>query len=429
MPRHRTETFLVSRAVWELDRSTGTRHASLGALYWTSTDRRDVVTDASAFVLVPDACRAFLYSPYCRDFGPPDAASVVDYIRLVRTLRRAQAPRAVVHKCGRGGKERANAALLMGSYMVVDLHVPVEACCSMFSRLSPPLTPYRDASDGPSFFSLTLRDVLEWVSYVLVGAPRPGVCDEYSSLRLEIDTFDTHMMRCLQDQCYGNISWIIPQRLIAMSDPDIPSLYVEYFVAHNVKAIVRLCEPTYAVDVFEFNGINVFDMPFTDGACPPPTVLFEFISLMCKAEKYNYAVAVHCRAGLGRTGTLIACYLIWKYGLSQATAIAHLRMMRPGSIVSVQQVFIGAIERLIKKEKEGVVHEIEKIVDNSKRDYHKRNKSLDSSAGIGRIEPNTEDSSEKLDYHTSKEQKLPLDITKFLFSSKLKQLIKHQQDE
>lgn len=56
------------------------------------------------------------------------------------------------------------------------------------------------------------------------------------------------------------------------------------------------------------------------------------------AELITGVVAVHCKAGLGRTGTLIGAYLIWKYGFTGNEAIAFMRIVRPGSVVGPQQV-------------------------------------------------------------------------------------------
>jgi atypical dual specificity phosphatase len=45
----------------------------------------------------------------------------------------------------------------------------------------------------------------------------------------------------------------------------------------------------------------------------------------------NMPVAVHCIAGLGRTGTILACFLV-REGMSADEAITAIRRWRPGSI-------------------------------------------------------------------------------------------------
>lgn len=49
------------------------------------------------------------------------------------------------------------------------------------------------------------------------------------------------------------------------------------------------------------------------------------------------AVAVHCMLGHGRTGTMLACYLVKARALSGAAAIREIRRLRPGSIETREQ--------------------------------------------------------------------------------------------
>lgn len=50
---------------------------------------------------------------------------------------------------------------------------------------------------------------------------------------------------------------------------------------------------------------------------------------------FNFLVPI--TAGLGRTGTLIACYIMKHYKFTAAECIAWLRICRPGSVIGPQQ--------------------------------------------------------------------------------------------
>jgi len=58
------------------------------------------------------------------------------------------------------------------------------------------------------------------------------------------------------------------------------------------------------------------------------------------ADEEKGVCAVHCLAGLGRTGTLIALWIMNKYDFTAPEVIAYLRILRPGSIIGPQQQYL-----------------------------------------------------------------------------------------
>ena len=93
-----------------------------------------------------------------------------------------------------------------------------------------------------------------------------------------------------------------------------PETYLDYFKNNKVKAIVRLNEKLYVETLFIDNDIRIYKMEQYDGSNPNIHAIINFITI-CEneIEESGNAIAVHCRAGLGRTGTLICVYLMFKY--------------------------------------------------------------------------------------------------------------------
>lgn len=105
----------------------------------------------------------------------------------------------------------------------------------------------------------------------------------------------------------------------------------------GIKTIIRLNKPKYNKKIFIKAGIKHFDLFYTDGTTPSVKIINSFFKIV---EESKGAVAIHCKAGLGRTGTLIALYLMKEYKMCAADCIAWLRILRPGSILGPQQHFL-----------------------------------------------------------------------------------------
>lgn len=111
-----------------------------------------------------------------------------------------------------------------------------------------------------------------------------------------------------------------------------------HFSSRNVGLVVRLNSELYSPSYFTALGITHIDMIFEDGTCPPLPLVRKFIKMaheMITVKKQG--IAVHCKAGLGRTGCLIGAYLIYRYGFTANEIIAFMRFMRPGMVVGPQQ--------------------------------------------------------------------------------------------
>lgn len=110
-----------------------------------------------------------------------------------------------------------------------------------------------------------------------------------------------------------------------------------HFASRDVGLVVRLNSELYSPSYFTALGITHIDMIFEDGTCPPLPLVRKFIRMAHEMIARNKGIAVHCKAGLGRTGCLIGAYLIYRLGFTATEIIAFMRFMRPGMVVGPQQ--------------------------------------------------------------------------------------------
>jgi protein-tyrosine phosphatase len=162
----------------------------------------------------------------------------------------------------------------------------------------------------------------------------------------------------------GDLNWIIQNKILAFAGPTYertetpggygtlaPADYIPYFKSRNVGLVVRLNEKTYDEQDFVKAGIEHLEEIYLDGSCPPLRMLQRVIQAL-EAIPSDKAFALHCRAGLGRTGTCIGAYMMKHYRLTAANVISWMRICRPGMVIGPQQKFLVNLEPVMWQEGE-----------------------------------------------------------------------------
>ncbi|KAJ3613841.1 hypothetical protein NHX12_020086 [Muraenolepis orangiensis] len=132
-----------------------------------------------------------------------------------------------------------------------------------------------------------------------------------------------------------NFSWVEPGKVAGLGLPRIPQEY-QYLLDQGIRHLVCLCEST-PPDHHSRPQLRLHHIGVVDFTPPSPEQLDAVLSIVEEANAKGEGVAVHCMHGLGRTGTVLACYLVGRRGLSGADAIREIRRLRQGSIETTEQ--------------------------------------------------------------------------------------------
>jgi atypical dual specificity phosphatase len=132
-----------------------------------------------------------------------------------------------------------------------------------------------------------------------------------------------------------NFSWIEESKLAAMGRPDDPA-ELAWLREQGIDLVITLTEDPIRRDWLSDAGLLSLHVPVDDMTPPTLEQVAQCVSAIQKAHENKMGVVVHCYAGRGRTGTILAGYLVGK-GISTADAISRIRQLRPGSIETDEQ--------------------------------------------------------------------------------------------
>ncbi|MDC8437491.1 MAG: dual specificity protein phosphatase family protein [Candidatus Nitrosotenuis sp.] len=144
-----------------------------------------------------------------------------------------------------------------------------------------------------------------------------------------------------------NFSWLLDGTLAGSG---MPTSFEEitWIRKQGVKSIVTMTEE--GLPDSWVNGLEYLHVPTEDMTAPDIDKIDAAVEFIRERIQNNEPVVVHCAAGIGRTGTILASYLIKYQKMSAKDAIEMVREQRPGSIQSQsQETAVSVYEKYLKQ--------------------------------------------------------------------------------
>jgi len=144
-----------------------------------------------------------------------------------------------------------------------------------------------------------------------------------------------------------NFSWLIYGKLAGSAIPTSKD-EINWVEEQGIKSIVTVREEP--LDENWVEDVKYLHVISNDMGVPEFSDLVNSVDYIHKRITEDEPVMVHCLAGLGRTGTILACYLIKYEKISAKNAIQKIREKRHGSIQSfTQEEIIFRFEKFVKE--------------------------------------------------------------------------------
>jgi len=131
-------------------------------------------------------------------------------------------------------------------------------------------------------------------------------------------------------------SWLVDGQIAACVDPSVGRQAAAALRSGGVRLLINLHEKPDPPDLLADLGAQTLHLPVASSYAPTQAQMDAGVAAIHAALARGEPVAVHCASGLGRTGTLLAAYLISE-GYTADQAIEFLRSARPGSVETLEQ--------------------------------------------------------------------------------------------
>ena len=146
--------------------------------------------------------------------------------------------------------------------------------------------------------------------------------------------------------------WLVPGSLAGTPEPGI-LFDIDYDLAllkgAGITTLVTLTEQPLPESLLESHGLKSLFFPIVDMNVPSCRATEDLCALVEMALNRGEVIAFHCKAGLGRTGTLLVSYLIWE-GAPPAEALQVARSIEPGWVQSpIQEQYLFEFARYCQR--------------------------------------------------------------------------------
>ena len=125
-----------------------------------------------------------------------------------------------------------------------------------------------------------------------------------------------------------NFKWLIENK-VAGSGFINSKAELNYLIKQDISAILTLTTSSLSNEVISNNSVTYKHVPVVDHSLPSIDNLVESVKFINECMSNNKPVVVHCRAGIGRTGTVLGALLITS-GMSVESSVKEVRKKRPG---------------------------------------------------------------------------------------------------
>jgi len=249
-----------------------------------------------------------------RDFAPPTFDQAVAFCEYVDKAVAAGEP-VVVH-CAWG---RGRTGTMLACYRMYSQGITAEEAIAEIRTLRP----------GSIESSQQLAFVSEW------GKHLSTACSQRSKKKKKAKAKSEPKHPKIPEAPPPNFSWVVARSLAGSGSPSI-SAHFRFMAEQGARHLVCLSSDTR--EGAEEVGLKWFTVELEDFCHPSIEQVTIFCDYVDTALASDEPVVVHCTQGQGRTGTMLACYLVHSRGVTPEEAITEIRTLRPGSIEMSTQV-------------------------------------------------------------------------------------------